>query len=142
MDYVTVNLTPGKSFYNFQAQRVKQILVKTDFTNVIEYSDFYIFKTDKLEKIKIRKDGNLYYSIPINKMDELSFESLLTSINKIIVNLNGIYEGLLDVKKMYIYWPEDYKFKCIHSPKYIVSTNLINDNEYASILNKKSCYNC
>lgn len=139
MDFITVNLTPEKAFYNFQIQEIKSILINMGFIDIKEYKDFSIFKKDNKEKIKIRKDGTLYYYELATTFIGFNFNSFFNRIKEIICKLNPSYGGLLSFDKFYIYWPKNFKCEKIEFLNYDIKTNHIIENQRSSILSRKPC---
>ena len=128
MEIVTINLTPGRSFYNFQIKKAKKLLDSMN-SNVktTEYNAFIISKIDRYEKIKIRNDGALYYTVGMIDFNQETFYHLLDKIKNIINVLNPLYEGMLNLNKLYIYLNKDYKFERFKLLGYSIKTeNILN----------------
>lgn len=140
MEYVTFNLTPGRYFYNFEMEKVAHELEKINYRKIVESSDFIIFSNKNSETIKIRKDGSVFYDIPVINFSRYSLSHAISDINKIIDVLNLAYDGLLNSNNVYIIWPDGFKYQEMNLSNYTVKNVKVHGNCFTSILSRNlSC---
>ncbi|WP_346877103.1 hypothetical protein [Clostridium sp. UBA5712] len=140
MDFVTVNLTPGTFFLNLQLQKVILKLQEIGYDLNREYDDFLLFKKSNSDVIKIRRDGSLSYKILAVDKGEKFLQKLFQELKLITQELNPLYNNLIDINEIIIYWPNNYDFNSLKFTNYSVDTSNIYDNKYISILKKKTMY--
>jgi hypothetical protein len=140
MDFLTVNLTPGRFFLNLQLQKIILKLQEIDYSLSSEYSDFLLFTNLNMNVIKIRRDGSLTCKIPILDDSERFSQKIFNELTLIIQTLNPVYSNLIDINNIYLYWPDNYDFSRLTFTDYSVQNGNIYDGKYVSILNKIPSY--
>jgi hypothetical protein len=140
MDYVTINLTPGRFFCNLQFNDVAHKLEEIGYSLVYERSDFVLYRNASLDSIKVRKDGGIYFKTVVAIFDDNLLEKLFNRINTVINALNSVYGNLLDLSNMFIYWPKNYKLDTLSIGDFVIQNEDVHDFTCSSIMRKKYNY--
>lgn len=140
MKTITLNLTPNKSFINFDINEAEKKVYEMFFEKKIDKKNFRMYVNKNKDILKIRKDGKLFYKINMQTIDNKTFSNIYDSLKQIIDNINCVYDGLLDTNEFSIYWPEGIDYKDLYLPNYSITTSELCENKYCSYLIKNCRY--
>jgi len=139
MDFVTADLTPERFFVNLQLQSIIEKLQHIGYSLARKYDDFMIFENSNSCHVKIRIDGSINCTVPVIDNEEGLVQRLFKELTLIMKTLNPVYDNLLNINNIFLYWPDDYDFSNLIFSDYSVKNTNIYDGKYVSVLNRKVC---
>lgn len=136
---ITLNLTPNRKFINFNQKYIEKSIRKLGYFRYLDTNKFTMYKNDDDDMLRIRNDGSIYYKV---KTDTLANDNIITILEnsfKIIESLQYEYNNLLNLDKLYVYWPDNFDARKIPNliPNYSITTDKISNSNFSSLIKRE-----